>query len=122
VSILEIEKKDGYLLVNVLERRIFLNVVDAFRDRLFSLIEEGHNRVILDLSKVNAINSSGLGVLILAKNRVEQQKGQLVICGLSSLMEEIFTRMHFDEFFTITPDLQTAVDMIQKTSDETGQD
>ena len=98
---IKVTDKDGYEVVTVLERRIYMNVTDQFQQELIDYLEESPQRIILDLGMVNVMNSSALGVLILARDKILKRDGVLVVCCLTPVMQEIFERMHFDAFFTV---------------------
>jgi anti-sigma B factor antagonist len=100
-------------IVHVLERRIFLKITDHFRDEMQQVIEGGALNLIVDLSQVNVMNSSGLGVLILVRDMIRKKEGAIVLFGLSNMMHEIFARMHLDSFFTITADYETAMAILK---------
>lgn len=54
---------------------------EAFRDTLHNLIEEGKTNVIVDLSNVKFMNSSGLGILIGGLTTMRNADGDLKICA-----------------------------------------
>ncbi|MBN2355966.1 STAS domain-containing protein [candidate division KSB1 bacterium] len=103
-----VEQLDKILVIRVLERRIFLKIADNFKEEITKCIENDVENLIIDLSQVNVMNSSGLGVLILARDKMLKQGGKLILCGLRSVMTEIFNRMHLNAFFTITDDIEKA--------------
>lgn len=59
---------------------------DAIRGRL----AERRVHIILNLERVDFINSSGLGALISAMKDIRLSDGRLVLCGLTPYVDEIF--------------------------------
>ncbi len=112
-SILSLEAMDDITYVQVQEHRVFLKITDQFREEVIRIIDAGTHKLIIDLSKVNVMNSSGLGVLILARDMMQKKNGVIVLCGLLPMMQEIFTRMHLDSFFNITSDKDAALSMLK---------
>ncbi len=110
---LQIDYRNDIAIVQVAERRIFLTITETFRKEMVTFLESAPDKVIIDLHNVNVMNSSGLGVLILTRDRMKKREGSLVVCGLQPLMREIFSRMHLDSFFTILPDTETAREQLQ---------
>ena len=100
-------------VIHILERRIFLHITDEFRDEVMSVVDSGIDKLVIDLSAVNVMNSSGLGVMMLVRDKMEKRKGTLVVCGLQPIMSEIFSRMHLDTFFEIAPDTTAALKKIK---------
>lgn len=60
-----------------------------FHDEIAGLIEKGKSNVIADLSKVNFMNSSGLGIIMTALTSLRNAGGDLKICGASDRIESL---------------------------------
>ncbi len=54
---------------------------ETFRNDLHNLIEEDKTNVVVDLSSVKFMNSSGLGILIGGLTTMRNAGGDLKICG-----------------------------------------
>ncbi|NGP77996.1 STAS domain-containing protein [Balneolaceae bacterium YR4-1] len=54
---------------------------ETFRETLHNLIEEGKTNVVVDLSNVKFMNSSGLGILIGGLTTMRNAGGDLKICA-----------------------------------------
>jgi anti-anti-sigma factor len=113
-STISIENTGDITVIKVLERRVFLKISDQFRDEVVRIIDSGAHRVIFDLSIVHVMNSSGLGVLILARDMLQKKGGKLVLCGLLKVMDEIFSRMHLDNFFVICRNVSEAIEVVRE--------
>lgn len=72
------------------------------------LDEDGRSRLVIDLSQVTYINSGGLRCLVSGWRKARQQDGNLVLCGLSSRLLEIFTMVGFNKVFQIAADVDEA--------------
>jgi anti-sigma B factor antagonist len=107
---ISVENIRDITIIKVLERRVFLKISDQFRDEVVRIIDGGATRVIIDLSTVHVMNSSGLGVLILARDMLQKKGGKIILCGLLKVMEEIFSRMHLDNFFEICKNVTEAME------------
>lgn len=107
-----IEEKGNTLVIHVLEQRLSLTIADKFKEEVTNVLELKYSNLIIDLSRVNVINSSGLGVLILARDRMLKKGGKLIICGLRPVMKEIFTRMNLEVFFDIAENVEEALQMV----------
>jgi stage II sporulation protein AA (anti-sigma F factor antagonist) len=69
--------------------------IDGFTSReveqeLLRRVEEGANRLIIDLGPVTYISSVGLGALILLHKRVQQANGRVFFCSLQEPVLEVF--------------------------------
>ncbi len=114
LSTLSVSKENSVTVVTVTEKRIFLKVTDEFKEQLLSVLDSGATDILIDLGHVHVMNSSGIGVLMLVRDKIEKRKGRLVLCGLQPIMHEIFTRMHLDTFFTVAEDKTAALTFFKK--------
>lgn len=85
----------GGLVITPLEARLDAAVSNAFRDALLDRIEDGPQRIVLDLQHVSFLDSSGLGALVFALKHVVQRGGRLYLCGVRPAVMSVLrlTRM-----------------------------
>jgi anti-sigma B factor antagonist len=62
----------------------------AFRNELFDVIDEGHERVVVDCSGMAFIDSAGLATLVEAQRRLAACSGELVLRGVRPATRRIF--------------------------------
>lgn len=78
---------------------------EDFRNTLHGLIDEDKKEVIVDLSKVKFMNSSGLGILIGGLTTMRNAGGDLIICGAGQKIKSLLvvTRLItvFDHYRTL---------------------
>ncbi|NOK60414.1 MAG: hypothetical protein GFH27_549281n192 [Chloroflexi bacterium AL-W] len=72
-------------------------------------IAVGTKYVLLDMTKVTFLNSSGLRALLLLRKELLAQGGELRLCGLQSQVYEVFNLTGFTQVFTIHPTREEAV-------------
>lgn len=65
------------------EGEIDVSSVGAFRDALSEAARAGADRLVIDLSEVSFIDSSGLGALVDAQNQLRRDERQLVVVAPS---------------------------------------
>ena len=73
-----VSRSDGSVVVAV-EGELDLATAPQLRDRLVALSGEGQTRVVLDLSRLQFIDSTGLSVLVMARNRSRVDGGAILI-------------------------------------------
>jgi anti-anti-sigma factor len=83
---------------------------------LAHLLGAGHKFLIVDLSHANYINSGGLRCLVSAWRKAHLQDGDLILCGLTDRLQEIFGMIGFDNVFQIFSDFETAQKAISQDS------
>ena len=61
----------------------------VFHDTLKDFISKGHKHFILDLKKVDWMNSSGLGILISGLTTIRNAKGELKLARISDKIQSL---------------------------------
>lgn len=61
-----------------------------FRDKIKSLVRDGFLKIVLDVSKIKWINSSGLGALISALASVNKGGGDMRIASVTEKINSLF--------------------------------
>ena len=85
------EKNIGDVVVLELSGKI-MGGPDAslLNDKLHELVEAGKIKVVVDLSKVNWMNSSGLGILIGAMTTIKNNNGELKLANVTERIKSLF--------------------------------
>lgn len=83
--------------------------------QLTALLADGRIHLIIDLTQTNYINSGGLRCLISAWRKARQQGGNLVLCGLSPRLQEVFSMVGLDKLFQIVPSVADAQKLLATT-------
>ena len=77
--------------------------------KLRALLEEGMDRVVLDMSEVEYISSGGLRVIIMLTKALERISGEMKLCGLSPFVSEVFKITNLAKRFDICSTRDEAV-------------
>jgi len=85
-----------------------LAVVDQVRGTLERLVENGQHRVVMDLSQVGYIDSSGMGVLVAAMKQARAAGGDVRLCALQDDVLAIFEITRLNKVMSIHPTRQEA--------------
>lgn len=96
----------GVLLVE--EARIDASVAIAFKDRFRDLTEPGTGHVVLDLSRVEFLDSSGLGAVAAARKLLGSGR-QLELAGLTPAVDKVMTLTRMASVFPIHSDVSAAL-------------
>ncbi|MEU8259319.1 STAS domain-containing protein [Micromonospora sp. NPDC048999] len=79
------------------------------RERLLELIDGGARRVVVDLGRVDFLDSTGLGVLVGALKRLRSVAGSFaLVCDKEPLLK-IFRITALDQVFPLHPTVDAAV-------------
>lgn len=94
------ERKGSVLIVSISGRVEMLNS-PGLKETIDRLIDRGERRILFDLSPLEYISSSGLGVLLHAAKALQTRNGRVVLCSLKAHIREVFKICGFDNVFPI---------------------
>src|SRR4030095_959291 len=92
-----------------LKGEIDLHVSPSVTASLNAMIDKKPERLVVDLSSVTYIDSSGLAALIAAMERVEGYGGKFLLAGVQEPIWDIFENLRLDQVFQVFPDAAGAV-------------
>lgn len=92
------------------EGRLNMSVAPDLRDQLHGLVEAGNTKVVVDLSGVEAIDSSGLGALISGLKAARQEGGDLRIAGAGDQVTSVLELTNLDRILRSHESAERAFD------------
>ncbi|UWR22230.1 STAS domain-containing protein [Sulfitobacter sp. S190] len=95
-------------VIAVREDRIDAAVALAFKDRIRELTAGETDPVLLDLTQVGFIDSSGLGAIVAAMKHLAPQRS-LMLAGLTPSVERVFRLTRMDSVFEIHTTVEMAL-------------
>jgi anti-sigma B factor antagonist len=106
MSIHAIKRRVGETLVFELDGRITLGEASSsFRDMIRDAVAEGNKRIVIDVSYVSYIDSSGVGELVSAFTTVYNSGGNLVLCAPAIRVSDLLqiTKLYtvYEVFFSL---------------------
>jgi anti-sigma B factor antagonist len=105
---LQTETRPKVVAVRVMEDRIDAATAIQFKEKMRDATAGGPSRVVLDLARVQFLDSSGLGAIVAVKKLLGPDRS-LELAGLTPTVEKVFRLTRMDSIFTIYPSLETAV-------------
>ncbi len=78
-------------------------------EKLHELSDAGKTKVVVDLSEVDMMNSTGLGLLIGGRTIMQNQGGDLKLANLSERLRTLLTISKLNTVFEIFDDVDAAV-------------
>ena len=90
--------KDDVTLIEVGGQLIVGNR-QLLKEQVLDRLERGDREFIVDFSKTDYIDSSGLGVLVTLSKKIREQGGQLSLASLSDDLRTLFKLTKLDTLF-----------------------
>ena len=85
----------------ILQGTIYVEDAKEMTEKLVALIESGQTRLLIDLSQVEYIDSSGLGMLIRIQKIAVRNGGNVVLKGVQGIVRELFEMTRLTALFHI---------------------
>jgi len=101
---IDIEVNDGTATVIVGEPRLDAAASVEFRNQVLGVVPDPATRVLIDMSCVEFIDSSGLGALV-ALVKAVGGRGEMNLCGVKESVMTIFELSRMDRIFDFKPSI-----------------
>ena len=99
---------------------VHVSTAPEFSERLNEAIATGKTGVVIDMSAVEFIDSTGLSVLLNALRRVTRQQGRLALVVSNPTVLRLFEITRLDSTFDIAPTRQEAIERVQRDGSSAG--
>ncbi len=106
---MEIEKKKGYLIVS-LNGEFDIESSQTLKEEVRKNLTSENSNIVIDLTKVSYVDSSGLGTLIALQKDARFNGGSLSIVGASEQVKRVMKMTNLDKLF----DFYTSINEVIK--------
>jgi anti-sigma B factor antagonist len=103
-----INELDGFPVFELEGSLMERHEADDLLEEVNDLIAEGNTKVILELSKLDYLNSSGLNVLLNILTKMRNADGEAVICGVNDRLKKLLVITKLDAVFQLTKTCEEA--------------
>jgi len=107
-----IDKDDKYSLLKIKEEKLDSSVSSSLKSDLITMQAEGVSNVIVDLSEVKYIDSSGLSALLVGNRVFGEANGAFIIAAPSEHTEKLIKISQLDKVLDILPTAHEAVESV----------
>ncbi|MDB3887346.1 STAS domain-containing protein [bacterium] len=109
-----IQREDTFAHVTFEGSLLSKEQAQEFLNELDFLISENLVNVILDLSKMTYMNSTGLSILINVLTQCRNKGGDVIIINVPSIIEKLLIVTKLNSVFTIAKSVDEAKNIINK--------
>ena len=103
----------GRVCVIRLPERLTMAHAASHRHAIRDVIDGGHNRLVMDMSAVEFVDSSGLSVLVSALKAARSAEGDIVISGPTLEVQALIELTRLHHLFEIFADDTAAVHFLE---------
>lgn len=105
----------GVTLARVLDRQLDAAGAPDFKARVGSRLETGPPRLVLDLSAVELVDSTGLSAILSAFRRLPPNGGRLALAGCRKPVVELIKLTRLDRILRLFDTAEEAVEALAKS-------
>ena len=102
-------RKEGNVVVVDLQGRMAMGEVEDFRNKWSEAMASGSKHLIINLSKVTMMDSSGIGTMIRCHSAISATGGTIRLVGANSTVRQAFKVTRLDRVFAFYDDEATAL-------------
>ncbi len=84
------------------------NTLISIEDALKKLIEGGVRKLVIDLTDLAGIDSSGIGMFMLCAGEIQKKGGAMRIAGAHGSVMRVFDIVHLGKVTPVDPDVETS--------------
>ncbi len=103
-------RREGGAAVVALEGEVTVFTSPALRERLRSVLEDGPRRIVMDLSGVGYVDSSGVATLVEALREIRGLGGEMVLAGVAERVRGVLEIARLDTVFPTAETVEEALE------------
>jgi anti-anti-sigma factor len=107
-----LEKNERYTIFTIKEKNLTSHNSSDLKSEIAILVAEGYTSILLNLSELDFMDSSGLGALLNADRAAKESNGFLVIFGLNENNSNLIRIAKLDKVLLIAPSQKEALDLL----------
>lgn len=77
---------------------------ETFRDQVDAALAGGTEKLLIDLSNISFVDSSGLGALVMVLKKVRAAQKEMYVCSINDQVRMLFELTSMDRVFQVLPD------------------
>lgn len=107
-----IKKEEKYVILTLKEDKLDAVIAPDVKTELVNFQQEGFRNIILDLSHVKYIDSSGLSAILVGNRLCTNEKGSFVVSNSSDHVMKLITISQLQSILNLTKTNQEAIDLV----------
>lgn len=107
-----VDKHDKYVIIKLNEPKLNSIVSPMLKSELILFNTEGQRNIVLDLSNVKYVDSSGLSSLLVGHRLCKNAEGVFILTGLNEAVTKLITISQLETIITIVAKSEEAIDLI----------
>ncbi len=107
-----IDKKEQYSILKLQEEKLDSPLSPALKSEFVTLNAEGIKNIIIDLSDVKYVDSSGLSALLVGNRIYNEDGGIFILSSLNDHVMKLIKISQLNNVLNILPSVEEAIDAV----------
>jgi len=107
-----VDKSDKFWAISLEENKLDARIAPDLKSEFTIMSNRGIRNIILDLSKVSFVDSSGLSSVLLGQRTCKNMGGIMVLCGVKDSVMKVLKIAQLDKNLDILPTLDEAIECV----------
>lgn len=107
-----VDKSDKFWAISLEENKLDARIAPDLKSEFTIMSNRGIRNIILDLSKVSFVDSSGLSAILLGQRTCKSMGGIMVLCGVKDSVMKVLKIAQLDKNIDILPTLDEAIECV----------
>jgi len=112
-----IENRKDLTIFRIQEKRLDASLAPELQSQILMLVAEGKKYLIIDLSQVDTIDSSGIGALLIAHRHTAEHEGFAAFIGIHGNVKDLLQMMQLHKQLYIFPSVQAVLRNIEEVDE-----
>ncbi len=112
-----IENKKDITIFRLQEKRLDASIAPDLKSQVLMLVAEGKKYLIFDLAQVDAIDSSGIGALLIAHRHTAEMEGFAAFIGVHGNVKDLLQMMQLHKQLYIFSSVQEVLRNLEEVDD-----
>jgi anti-sigma B factor antagonist len=108
-----IEHKDNVVIFKIENQTVESSISTEFKAKMLILAQPDIDALVIDMSTVEAIDSSGLGALLLANRQLKDHEIPVILVGVRDFVRSLMSMTKIDEVFNFFPTVEEAINALE---------
>ncbi len=107
-----VDKQEKYTILGLQETKLNSLMAPELKSEFLVLSNENHKNVVLDLSEVTFVDSSGLSAILIGNRMCKNADGIFVLAGVHENVLKLLRISQLQNILNIVPSVSEAIDLI----------
>lgn len=107
-----LDRQEKYNTIKIDEEKLDSSISPELKSEFLTIQGQGIKNMIVDLSDVKYVDSSGLSSLLVGNRIFTEEGGSFILSGVSDHAKKLISISQLDKVLTILPSVEEAVDLV----------